>query len=292
MQSPIEFGHFRIEPDSRTLFRGGTPVKVGARAFDLLCALAAAGGEVVSKEALMDQVWPGQVIEENALQAQISTLRKVLDPDNTDIPYLVTVPHRGYRLFLSRSDSSSSGEETSTSDQNVTIPGTSIAVLPFQNLTSDPEQDYFADGVVEDIISGLARSKWLFVIARNFSFSYKGRQVDVRQVGRDLGVRYLLEGSIRKTETRRRVTCQLLEAKTGTHILTERYDRLIDDIFEVQDDITEHVVGAIEPNLKKVEIDRVRRKRPENLDAYDLVLRALPHVHTRMAKDAAVAIRV
>ena len=159
------------------------------------------------------------------------------------------------------------------------LPGKpSIAVLAFQNMSGDPEQEYFADGIVEDIITGLSRIKWLFVIARNSSFVYKGRAVDVRQVGRELGVRYVLEGGVRKAGNRLRVTAQLIEAETGVHLSTDRFDGAIDDVFDLQDGITDRVVGIVEPNLQRSEIERSRRKRPENLDAYDLYLRALPHV--------------
>ena len=151
----------------------------------------------------------------------------------------------------------------------------SIAVLPFQNMSGDPEQDYFCDGMVEDIITGLSRIKWLFVIARNSSFVYKGRAIDVKQVGRELGVRYVLHGSVRKSADRARITGQLIEAETGAHLWAERYDRPLDDIFTLQDEITLAVVGATEPSLRTAEIERVKRKRPDNLDAYDLVLRAI-----------------
>ena len=154
----------------------------------------------------------------------------------------------------------------------------SIAVLAFQNMSGDPEQEYFADGMVEDIITGLSRIKWLFVIARNSSFVYKGRAVDVRQVGRELGVRYVLEGGVRKAGARLRVTAQLIEAETGSHLWANRFDGAIDDVFDLQDHITDQVVGIVEPSVQRSEIERSRRKRPENLDAYDLYLRALPHV--------------
>jgi adenylate cyclase len=165
----------------------------------------------------------------------------------------------------------------------------SVAVLPFANMSGDPEQEYFADGVVEDIITGLSRIKWLFVIARNSSFSYKGKAVDVKQVGCELGVRYLLEGSVRKAGNRVRITGQLVDAQTGAHLWAERYDRSLDDIFALQDEITLAVLGAIEPTLRAAEIERVKRKRPGSLDAYDLVLRALPFVYTAMPEDAAKA---
>jgi adenylate cyclase len=158
----------------------------------------------------------------------------------------------------------------------------SIAVLPFQNMSGDPEQEYFVDGMVDDIITGLSRIKWLFVIARNSTFTYKGRAVDVKQVGRELGVRYVLEGSVRKMADRVRITGQLIDAATGAHVWAERYDRKSEDIFAVQDGITLSIVGAIEPGLRQAEVERAKRKRPDNLDAYDLALRTLPDVYSVM----------
>ncbi|HZD39108.1 MAG TPA: adenylate/guanylate cyclase domain-containing protein [Terriglobales bacterium] len=166
----------------------------------------------------------------------------------------------------------------------------SIAVLPFQNMSGDPEQEYFVDGTVDDIITGLSRVKWLFVIARNSSFTYKGRAVDVKQVGRELGVRYVLEGSVRKVGDRVRITGQLINAESGAHIWAERYDRKFDDIFALQDEITLSIVGAIEPSLRQAEVERVNRKRPENLDAYDLALRALPDVYSVMPSTVSKAL--
>jgi adenylate cyclase len=166
----------------------------------------------------------------------------------------------------------------------------SVAVLPFTNMSGDPEQDYLADGMVEDIITGLSRIKWLFVIARNSSFTYKGKSVDVKQAGRELGVRYILEGSIRTASGRVRVTGQLVEAETGRHVWADRYDRTLDDVFAIQDELTMSVVAAIEPSLRQAEIERVKRKRPDSLDAYDLVLRALPHVYSAMPDGATKAL--
>ena len=158
----------------------------------------------------------------------------------------------------------------------------SIAVLPFSNLSGDPEQEYFADGMVEDIIAGLSRIKWLFVVARNSSFAYKGKAVDVKRVGRELGVRYLLQGSLRKDGSRVRISAHMIEAETGGHLWAERYDRPLDDIFALQDEIALNVVGAIEPSLRRAEVERVKRKRPDSLDAYDLVLQAQPDVYSGM----------
>ncbi len=155
----------------------------------------------------------------------------------------------------------------------------SIAVLPFSNMSGDPEQEYFADGMVEDIITALSRFSQLFVIARNSSFTYKGRAVDVRQVARELGVRFVLEGSVRKSGNRLRITGQLIDAATGAHLWADKYDGGLEDVFDLQDQITASVVGAIEPTLRKVEMERARRRPVENLDAYDLYLRALPQVY-------------
>ena len=166
----------------------------------------------------------------------------------------------------------------------------SIVVLPFQNMSGDPEQEYFTDGMVEDITTGLSRFKWLFVIARNSAFTYKGKAVDVAKVGSELGVRYVLEGSVRKAAGRVRITAQLIEAETRKHIWAERYDRAIDDIFALQDEITISTVAAIEPSLRQAEIERAKRKRPEDLGAYDLVLRATPLVDALMPEEASRAI--
>lgn len=168
----------------------------------------------------------------------------------------------------------------------------SIAVLPFQNLSGDPEQDYFADGMVEDIITGLSHIKWMFVIARNSTFVYKGQSIDVKKVGRELGVRYVLEGSVRKAGDRVRITGQLIDASTGAHVWAERYDRRLEDIFALQDEITLNVVGAIEPSLRQAEIERVKRERPDNLRAYDLLLRALPDVYVAMPDEASKALEL
>jgi adenylate cyclase len=162
----------------------------------------------------------------------------------------------------------------------------SIAVLPFANMSGDPEQEYFADGMVEEIITALSRIRWLFVIARNPSFTYKGQAVDVKQVSRELGVRYVLEGSVRKGGNRVRITAQLIDATNGAHLWADRFDGSLEDVFELQDNVAISVAGVIEPALRQSEIERARRKRPDSLDAYDLYLRALPYAFTGMPGDA------
>jgi TolB-like protein/class 3 adenylate cyclase len=201
----------------------------------------------------------------------------------------IAEPIRVYALEigLTASSQSKSAAPAGLATQRSLPEKPSVAVLPFQNMSGDAEQDYFADGMVEDIITGLARMKWLFVIARNSSFVYKGKSIDVKQVGRELGVRYVLEGSVRKAANRVRITGQLIEAESGAHLWAERYDRPLDDNFALQDEITLSVVGAIEPSLRQAEIERVKRKRPNSLDAYDLVLKAIPHIYTVMPEGAA-----
>ncbi len=168
----------------------------------------------------------------------------------------------------------------------------SIAVLRFANLGGDPEQQYFADGMVEEVLTGLSRIKGLSVIARNSSFAYSSAAVDVRKIASDLGARYILEGSVRKSGDRVRVTAQLIEAESARNVWSDRYDRKLDEIFALQDDLAMSVVAAIEPNLRAAEIERVKRKRPENLDAYDLLLRALPLIYPAMPDGAAQGIRL
>ncbi|MEJ2379248.1 MAG: winged helix-turn-helix domain-containing tetratricopeptide repeat protein [Pseudolabrys sp.] len=286
----LGFGPFRLEPAKRALMRGNKPVRLGNRAFDILCALTAAHGDLVSKDALMAAAWPGQIVEENAIQAQVSALRKALDEERTGTNYIMTVPGRGYRLIASTTSQLASDSDETPPRDTAPPEDRSIAVLPFQNLSSDPEQEYFVDGTVEDIIAGLSRISWLSVIARNSTFTYKGKAFDVKQISRDLGVRYLLGGSVRKSGPRVRVTVQLIDTATGAHLWSQRYDRQLDDIFALQDEITMSVVGAIEPNLRKAELKRIKRKRPDSLDAYDLVLQALPYAYSHMPDKAAIAI--
>ena len=180
---------------------------------------------------------------------------------------------------------------TQSAGQPSALPGKpSIAVLPFTNMSGDPEQEYFVDGMVEDIITALSRFNQLFVIARNSTFTYKGRAVDVRQVAKELNVRYVLEGGVRKSGSRLRITGQLIDATTGAHLWADRFDGGLEDVFDLQDRITASVVGAIEPTLLKAEIERARRKPVENLDAYDLYLRALPHVYAMRSDENLLAL--
>ena len=187
----------------------------------------------------------------------------------------ITQPVRVYRVSSERL-----AAPQETARPTLALPDRpSIAVLPFTNLSSDPEQEYFADGMVEDIISGLSRFRWLFVIARNSSFTYKGKAVDVKQVGRELGVRYLLEGSVRKSANRIRIAGQLIDASSGVHLWADCFEGAIEDVFELQDQMTASVLGAIAPRLRQAEIERARRKPTASLDAYDLFMRGLANIY-------------
>jgi TolB-like protein/Flp pilus assembly protein TadD len=259
------FGAFSLDPRRRTLCRDDVMVELGPRATDILFALVAAKGAIVSKDFLITAAWPGQVVEENTLQAQISGLRKALGEAGQD--YIITVPGRGYRLVCNEAV-----PEPAASPVPRSRP--SIAVLAFNNLSGDSADECFADGMAEDLITELSRSRSLLVVARNSSFTFKGRSVDVRQLARELGVRYVVEGSIRRAGSRIRVTTQLIEAEGGMHVWAERYDRQLTDLFETQDEITLAVSRAIEPAVESAERSRLLRKRPGNLDAWEALQRA------------------
>jgi adenylate cyclase len=267
------FDRFRL--DHRGLFRldetvGEQPIILGSRARDLLVLLAQRSGETVSRDEIMRTVWPDVAVEEANLTVQISALRRILGVGEVRGGCIQTIPGRGYRFTAAVTRSSAVTPALALPTKP------SIAVLPFTNLSNDPGQEYFSDGVVQEITTALSRVRWLFVIARNSSFTYKGKAVDVRQVGRELGVRYVLDGSMRKFGSRVRISAELLDAATGVHVWADRYDRDIVDIFALQDEIAGAVVGAVVPNLRMAEIDRATRQRPGSLSAYDLYLRALP----------------
>jgi TolB-like protein len=278
-RNEVCFGHFRLDLRHRKLARDGEPVQLGSRALDILCVLASAKGEVVSKDDLMAQVWPGVVVEENNVQVQVSALRKVLEGGKGGQSYLMTVPGRGYRLIGVQPLPVLASGDTDTWQQRGLPDKPSIAVLPFQNISGDPDQEYFADGTVEEIITALSRFSSLFVIARNSSFTYKGRAVDVKQVGRELGVRYVLEGSLRKSANRVRITGQLIDATTGAHIWADRFDGALNDIFDLQDQLTANVVAAISPRIEQAEVQRAKRKPTESLDAYDYFLHGIAVIY-------------
>ncbi len=285
------FGDYALDTGQRELRRGQLPIGVEPKVFDLLCYLLDHHDTVVSRDDLIASVWDGRIVSESALASCINAARTAVGDDGATQRLIKTFPRKGVRFVGEIQKVEARSPEISRNVAALALPEKpSIAVLPFQNLSSDPDQEYFADGMVDDIITGLSRIRWLFVIARNSSFSYKGKALVVPQVGRELGVRYVLDGTVRKAGGRIRVSTQLLDAQTAGHIWGERYEKQIEDIFALQDEITMSVLGAIEPSLRKAEIDWVKRKRPDSLDAYDLVLQALPLVQSHIAQDALLAI--
>ncbi|AWM07696.1 winged helix-turn-helix domain-containing protein [Bradyrhizobium symbiodeficiens] len=292
MAAILEFGPFRIDVDAGILFHGAEPTPLGQRAVLLLALLVRRGGAPVSKDALIEAAWPALAIEESNLTVQIAAVRRIMAAISGEAGWIETLPRRGYRYIGPAATTLDPDCATAAREQPpLPLPDRpSIAVLPFANLSGDAEQDYFADGMVDDIITGLSRINWLFVIARNSTFIYKGAAVDVKQIGRELGVRYVLEGSVRKTGAMVRITGQLIDASTGMHVWADRYDRRSEDVFALQDDIALSVVGAIAPSLRRAEINRVKRKRPESLDAYDIVLRAQPDVDSGMPEQVRQAL--
>jgi TolB-like protein len=264
----IAFGPFRLDMRARTLQRDGTVVQVGARSFDILCVLVALRGNLVTREELSARVWPGMIVESNTVHVHVSALRRALGDGNDGQRYIVTASGQGYRFV----------GEIGEASLPALPEQPSIAVLPFQTFSGNLD-DYFADGVVEDIITALTRFPALFVIARNSSFAYKGRAVDIRQVGRELGVRYVLEGSARRSEDRLRITGQLIEAATGAHLWADRFDGKLSDIFALQDEMTARIVGAIAPKLQLAEIERAKRVPTGSLRSYDYYLRGLAYFH-------------
>lgn len=280
----LKFNNFEIDLHAAVLRSQGATVAVEPQVFELIAFLVANRGRLVSYDEIIEKVWSGRIVSDAAIATRVNAARKALGDDGAAQRVIKTVRGRGMRFELkpldtiSKSDPGSQTVAGPACDHETTVDMPSIAVLPFENMSSDADQGYFADGIVEDIITGLSRVQQLFVIARNSTFTYKGHPVDVRQVGRELGVRYVLEGSVRRAGNKIRITGQLIETGTGHHIWADRFDGEVSDVFDLQDWITSSVIGAIQPSIRAAEIARSRRKRPESLDAYDLYMQALPHV--------------
>lgn len=258
------FGPFVLDSGAGTLLRNDDPVAVGHRGLKLLAALVGRPGEILGKAELMDAAWPGTAVEEGNLTVQIAQLRKLLGPAEGGGEWISTVPRVGYRF---------TGPIAPHRMDRVPRPlpdRPSIAVLPFVNVSSDPQQESFSDGLTEDLITDLSRMPGLFVIARNSVFAYKGRAADVRAIAEDLGVRYLLQGSARHAGGRVRINAQLVDALHGGHLWADRFDRSLDDIFAVQDEVAGKIVEALLGRLRAPP----PRNRPKSLEAYDLCVRA------------------
>ena len=294
------FDNHALDTDRRELHRGSERIAVEPQVFDLLVYLVQNCDRVVSKDDLIASVWHGRIVSDSTLTSRINAARKAVGDSGEDQKLIRTVVRKGLR-FVGTVHAKSNGAEPAhaagplddvreQSRAGLPLPDRpAIAVLPFINRGGDAEQEYFSDGISEDIITALSKLRWFFVIARNSSFIYKGKAVHLQQVADELGVRYVLEGSVRKGGDRVRITAQLNDVATGSHIWAERYDRELADVFAVQDEITEAIVAAIEPQLYAAENFRAQRKPPNSLDAWDLVMRALSHYWRVTRQDNMVA---
>ncbi|MEK9278132.1 winged helix-turn-helix domain-containing tetratricopeptide repeat protein [Bradyrhizobium sp. ISRA442] len=285
------FDEFVFDAERRELHRGTDLVSVPPRVFDLLDFLICNRERVLSKEEIIKAVWNGRIVSDAALTTRLNAARNAIGDSGDEQRLIKTLPRKGYR-FIGRvqeaegADPIIAGRPIEPPRPALRPDKASIAVLPFVNLSADPEQEYLADGMVDDIITALSHFKALVVIARNSSFTYKGRAVDVKQVGRELGVRYVLEGSVRKAANHIRITAQLLDTGTGGHLWANRIDGGFDDIFDLQDRVTESVVAAIAPAVEKAEIEHTKRKRTESLDAYAFYLRGMAKLYQFASQQA------
>ena len=292
---------YEIDVERRELRRAQLRVHVEPQVFDLLVYLVQNRDRVVSKDDLIASVWAGRIVSNSTLTSRINAARTAVGDSGDDQKLIRTVARKGLRFVgavrtkpIRRNRygqrSITGWKRTSRTTGSCRCPTEpAIAVLPFINMSGDPEQEYFSDGISEDIITALSKLRWFFVIARNSSFIYKGKAVHLKQVADELGVGYVVEGSVRKGGDRVRITAQLNDVATGSHIWAERYDRGLADVFAVQDEITEAIVAAIEPQLYAAENFRARRKTPDSMDAWDLVMRALSHYWRVTRQDNVVA---
>jgi TolB-like protein len=297
----LSFDDYEIDVERRELRRAETLVHVEPQVFDLLVYLMENRDRVVSKEDLIASVWGGRIVSDSTLTSRINAARNAIGDSGQDKKLIRTIARKGLRFVGTVRIQPNGDEPAKVSDlppdeiqeqvrMALPLPDRpAIAVLPFTNMTGDPEQEYFSDGISEDIITALSKLRWFFVIARNSSFIYKGRSVHLKRIAEELGVAYVVEGSVRKDGDRVRITAQLNDVFTGSHIWAERYDRNLADVFAVQDEITEAIVAAIEPQLYAAENFRARRKPPDSMDAWDLLMRALSHYWRVTRQDNVVA---
>lgn len=280
------FLEFKLDVERMELWRGSAKRAVEPQVFSLLVYLIENRDRVVSKDELFDAVWEGRIVSDATLNTRINAARKAVDDTGKEQAVILTMPRRGFR-FVADIDGGSARIDPPDISQRQKG---SIAVLPFVNISGDPEQEYFADGITEDIITALSNVRTLTVLARSSTFVYKGKSVDVRQVKRELDVHYLIEGSVRRASERIRVTAQLINTATGDHLWAERYDGTLDDIFDLQDQITSKIIGTIEPELVRAEDKRLQASPPDNINAYDLLLRGVSYMHKVTPEDTKTAL--
>ena len=284
-----------LDTDRRELRRGAELVAVEPQVFDFLAHLVRHRDRVVSKDELLASVWHGRIVSKSAVFNRINAARTAIGDTGSKQRLIKTLPRKGLRFIAGvREDAPArmvGAHIPPPSSDSLPLPERpSIVVLPFTNMSGDPDQDYFVDGLSEDLITGLARIRWLFVIARNSAFVFRARAVDVRQVSRELGVRYVLEGSVRRSGDRLRISAQLVDATTGAHHWVERYDLQLGDMFAVQDEITRSVAAAIEPCLLLAEGIRSLSRSAVDLGAWELVARAQTHFWRLTRDDCTAAV--
>ncbi|MBR0826356.1 winged helix-turn-helix domain-containing protein [Bradyrhizobium manausense] len=286
----FRFENHTLDSDLRELSCDGAAVPLQPQVFDLLVYLVEQRERVVSKDDLIAHVWADRIVSDSALNSRINAARKALGDDGEAQRLIRTVPRKGFR-FVGEvvGQAATTPTEIAPAAPRAAPDRPAIAVLAFENMSDDPEQEYFCDGISEDILTALSKVRWFLVIARNSSFTYKGRAIHIRQIADELGVGYVVEGSVRKAGDRVRITAQLNDAATGSHIWAEHYDRELGDVFAVQDEITNAIVAAIEPQIYAAENFRARRKQPASLDAWDLLMRALSHYWRITRQDHQVA---
>ncbi len=293
----FHFADCTLDTDRRELRRGASLVEVEPQVFDLLAFLVRTRDRVASRDELLDAVWQGRIVSESTLSSRINAARGAIGDDGTAQRLIRTLPRKGVRFVGEVREHNGAAQVAPPASavpvelQQPTSEGPAIAVLPFTNMSGDADSDYFADGMVEEIITALARCGGILVIARNSSFIYKGRSVDVREVGRELGVGYVLEGSVRRSGSHVRITAQLIEASTGTHLWADRFDGSLEDAFELQDRIASTAAAVIEPRLRFAEVQRIKRNPPRSVDAYDYWLRAVSHATEFTAESMAAALK-
>jgi adenylate cyclase len=264
-----------LDTGTRELRRGPDLLSIEPKVFDLLVHLIANRGRVVSKDDLIATVWDGRIISESALTTAINAARVALGDSGDEQRLIRTFPRKGFRFVGAVGEASAPRAHSDAQTPVLTLPDKpSVAVLPFANTSGDAEQEYFADGVTDDIITELSRFSELFVIARNSSFQYKGKAADVRRVGRELGVRYVLEGSIRRAGERVRISTQLINAATAAHLWAERYDRQIADVFTIQADVARTIAPLLVAHVNQAEVERTATRPPSTWEAYDHFIRA------------------
>jgi TolB-like protein/cytochrome c-type biogenesis protein CcmH/NrfG len=296
----FRFSDYILDTGRRELRCGGQSIEVEPQVLDLLIYLMQNHDRVVSKDDLIASVWGGRIVSDTTLTSRIYAARRAIGDSGRNQSLIRTIARKGLRFIgdvrIQAGDEAAPAiyspltEASRLSQSSPPLPDRpAIAVLPFNNMSDDPEQEYFSDGISEDIITALSKLRWFFVIARNSSFLYKGKAVHVKQIGEELGVGYVLEGSVRKSGGRLRITAQLNDVANGSHIWAERYDRDVSDVFAVQDEITESIVAAIEPQLYAAENIRIRRKPPNSLDAWGLVMQALSYYWRVTRQDHAIA---